>query len=326
MDMDPNLQRAREVFDLEIEALRQVRDQLDGGFSDLVKACQETLDGGGKLVIAGIGKSGHVGHKIAATLASTGSEAVFLHPVEAMHGDLGVLRREDLLIVLSYSGESDEVLGILPAARRLGVRIAAITGSPDSQLGQWSDLVVAMAVAREACPFNLAPTSTTTALLALGDALAMVLLKARGFTREDYGRNHPGGAIGRAVTLQVGELMRTGDRLALVAPTASVKDTILSMTQARSGSAIVTDADHHLLGIFTDGDFRRHVERDLGVLSRPVGEVMTRNPTFLRTGDLAVEALKIIERKHIDDIVVLDDQDRVAGLVDVQDLPGLKVM
>ncbi len=324
--MSTVLKRAREVFDIEIAGLAHVRDQLDGGFTALVGACRETLDGGGKLVIAGVGKSGHIGHKIAATLASTGSTAVFMHPVEAMHGDLGVLCRNDLLIALSYSGETEELLLALPAARRLGVRIAAVTGDADSRLARWSDLVVAMPVPREACPFNLAPTTTTTALLALGDALAMVLLAERGFTREDYGHFHPGGAIGRAVTLQVRDIMRVGDRLALVSPETPVKDTLLAMTRARTGSAVVADPKGHLLGIFTDGDFRRHVERDLAVLSRPVAEVMTRNPTSLQADSLAVEALKIIEQKHIDDIVVLDADGKVAGIVDVQDLPGLKLM
>jgi arabinose-5-phosphate isomerase len=324
--MNTILDRAREVFDIEIAGLAHVRDQLDGGFTALMEACQETLDGGGKLVITGIGKSGHIGQKIAATLASTGSTAVFMHPVEAMHGDLGILCRNDLLIPLSYSGETEELLLTLPAARRLGVRIAAITGDAKSRLAQWSDVVVPMPVPREACPFNLAPTTTTTALLALGDALAMVLLAERGFTRESYGRLHPGGAIGRSVTLQICDLMRVGDRLALVTPETSVKDTLLAMTRARTGSAIVADPEGRLLGIFTDGDFRRHVERDLAVLERPVGEVMTHNPTSLHAGDLAVEALKIIEQKHIDDIVVLDADGKIAGIVDVQDLPGLKLM
>jgi len=320
------LSRAREVFDIEIAALREVQAQLDGGFTALVQACLETLDRGDKLVLSGVGKSGHVGQKIAATLSSTGSAAVFMHPVEAMHGDLGILGRNDLLITLSYSGETDELLLLLPAVRRLGVRVAAITGDPESRLAQWSELVVAMPVAREACPFNLAPTATTTVLMALGDALAMVLLAERGFTRDDYGRLHPAGAIGRAVTLQVRDLMRRGDRLALVQPATTVKDTLLAMTGAKSGSAVVVDADGRLLGIFTDGDFRRHVERDLAVLGRAVGEVMTPEPTALREDQLAVEALRLVERKHIDDVIVVDGAGRVVGLVDVQDLPGMKLM
>ncbi len=324
--MDSILATAKEVFDIEIEGLQDVRDRLDGEFEKLVNACIKALDGGGKIVISGVGKSGHVGHKIAATLASTGAPSVFMHPVEALHGDIGVLQSCDLLIVISYSGESEEILTILPSAKRLEVSVAAITGDPDSSLAKWSDIIVAMPVRREACPFNLAPTTSTTALIALGDALAMTLLKIRGFTKEDYGRLHPGGAIGKAVTLRVSDMMRTGERLVLVSADTAVKDTLMKMTQARCGSAIVVDADRKLLGIFTDGDFRRHVDNDLKILTRPVSSVMTKNPTTVRTDSLAVEILKIVEKRRIDDIIVLDKDGLVAGLVDTQDLPGLKLL
>ena len=317
---------AKGVFDIEIEGLEHVRDQLDNDFSTLVNACIETLDNGGKLVLTGIGKSGHVGAKMAATLSSTGSTAVFMHPVEAMHGDLGILSSRDLLITLSYSGETEELLTTLPAAKRLDVKIAAITGVKDSSLAQYSDIVVTMSVPREACPFNLAPTTTTTALLALGDALAMTLLKLRGFSKDDYGRFHPGGAIGKAVTMTVADIMRTGERLVKVFSEASVKDTLLAMTKARSGSATVIGKDGKLLGIFTDGDFRRHIEDDLHILNNPVKTVMTANPTTVMSNDLAIEVLKIIEKRHIDDIPVVNDTGEVVGLVDIQDLPGLKLM
>jgi arabinose-5-phosphate isomerase len=326
MDREKTLELAREVFDIEIEGLASVRDNLDGGFTALVEACVEVLDAGGKLVLAGVGKSGHVGQKLAATLSSTGSTAVFMHPVEAMHGDLGLLCSRDLLITLSYSGETEELLVVLPAAKRLDVKIAAVTASGDSSLSRWSDIVVEMPVPKEACPFNLAPTTTTTALLALGDALAMVLLRIRGFSKDDYGRLHPGGAIGKAVTLTVSDIMRSGERLASLPPEATVKDSLLAMTRARSGSAVVADGEGKLLGIFTDGDFRRHVEDDLSVLGKPVSEVMTAEPATLRSGDLAVEALKLVESKHIDDIVVVDSSGAVVGMVDIQDLPGLKLM
>ena len=326
MDKNDILKWAREVFDIEIEGLSSVRDNLDGGFTELVEACANVLDAGGKLVLAGVGKSGHVGKKIAATLSSTGSTAVFMHPVEAMHGDLGILSSRDILITLSYSGETEELLVALPAAKRLDVRIAAVTASGESSLSRWSDIVVEMPVPREACPFNLAPTTTTTALLALGDALAMALLRSRGFSKNDYGRLHPGGAIGKAVTLTVADMMRSGERLAAVSPESTVKDTLLEMTRARSGSAVVADADGRLLGIFTDGDFRRHVEDGLSVLEKPVSDVMTADPASLRADDLAVEALKLVESKHIDDIVVVDASGKVVGMVDIQDLPGLKLM
>jgi arabinose-5-phosphate isomerase len=324
--MSDMIEKAREVFDIEIEALQSLRDNMNGEFTSLVEECGRILDGGGKLVLAGIGKSGHIGQKIAATLASTGSTAVFLHPVEAMHGDLGVLSSNDLLITLSYSGETEELLRVLPAAKRLDVRIAAITASRGSSLAKWSDIVLEMPVPREACPFNLAPTATTTALLALGDALAMTLLDIRGFSKNDYGRLHPGGAIGKAVTMKVSDIMRGESKIARVAATATVKETLLAMTGARCGSAAVVDENDKLVGIFTDGDLRRNMNKDTAILEKSVGDFMTANPTTVNKDDLAVEVLKIIERKHIDDIIVIDADGKVAGLVDVQDLPGLKLM
>ncbi len=324
--MDKIIKKAREVLDIEIDGLKSVRDRLDGEFIELANTCVKILDNGGKIVLSGVGKSGHVGHKIAATLASTGSPAVFMHPVEAMHGDLGILQKNDILIALSYSGETEELLAILPSAKRMYVPIASITGETDSKLAKWSDIVIAMTVPREACPFNLAPTTTTTALIALGDALAMTLMHIRKFKKEQYGSLHPGGAIGKAVTLRVCDIMRTGDRLVLVSPATSVKDTLLKMTKARCGSSIVIDKAGKLLGIFTDGDFRRHVENDLEVLNRAVSEVMTRNPTSVKSTDMAVEVLKIVEKKLIDDIIVIDPKGKVVGLVDIQDLPGLKLM
>ena len=324
--MNKMIDKAKEVFDIEIDGLKHVRDKLNGDFLKLVETCIEVLENGGKIVLTGVGKSGHIGQKISATLSSTGSTAVFMHPVEAMHGDLGVLDSRDILITLSYSGETDELLQVLPAAKRLDVKIAAITGMEDSRLAKWCDINVFMPVPREACPFNLAPTTTTTALLALGDALAMVLLDVRGFSKDDYGRLHPGGAIGKAVTLKVADMMRTGERLVTVAPDTDVKDTLLKMTKARSGSAVIIDDNHKLLGIFTDGDFRRHIEDDLHILNERVDKIMTENPTSVQADDMAIEILKILEKRHIDDIIVLDDDNKVVGMVDIQDLPGLKLM
>jgi arabinose-5-phosphate isomerase len=286
----------------------------------------EVLDNGGKIVLSGVGKSGHIGKKIAATLASTGSPAVFMHPVEALHGDLGILQKKDILIALSYSGETDELVAILPPAKLLGVPIVAITGFEDSNVARHCDITIRMKVDKEACPFNLAPTTTAISLLALGDALAIVLLEVRGFTKEDYGRCHPGGAIGRAVTMRICDIMRTGDQLALVKPDTSVKDCLFKMTKARCGSAIVIDENEGLMGIFTDGDFRRHAEDDIGVLEKRVSEVMTLNPASVKAEQFAAEALKIIQSRKIDDIIALDDDGKVVGLVDIQDLPGLKLM
>lgn len=318
------LDLARSVFDIEIEGLHAVSDRLDVHFETLVQYAIESLQNGGKLVLCGVGKSGHIGHKIAATLASTGSTAVFLHPVEALHGDIGVLQDKDLLIAISYSGETDELLWALPAAKRLGVKIAAITGGLQSRLAQFADVTVGIKVPREACPFNLAPTTTTTVTLALGDALAMVLLQERGFTKSDFGRLHPGGAIGRAVTMRVSDIMRS--EAPCLKPSQTVKEVLFEMTRLRSGSAAIVDADAHVLGIFTDGDFRRHAEDGMDILNMQVERVMTRNPITISATALAVEALKIFETKKIDDLVAVDATGKFAGMVDIQDLPGLKLL
>lgn len=324
--MSKIIQKAQSVFDIEIDGLNAVRDQLGQDFEKMVENCIKTLDNGGKIVITGVGKSGYIGKKIAATLSSVGSPAVFMHPVEALHGDLGIMQKNDLLLALSYSGETDELLSILSPARRLGMEIVAITGSSESSLAKLSNLVVKMTVPKEACPFNLAPTTTTTALLALGDALALVLLDCRGFTREDYGRLHPGGAIGRAVTMTVADIMRSGERLAIVKPDSTVKDALLKMTHTRCGCAIIVDDNNKLLGIFTDGDFRRHAEKDINIINQPIATVMTTKPATVSAEHLAVEALKIIEDRHINSIVVVSPSGQVAGFVDVQDLPRFKLM
>jgi len=326
MHLESPIERAREVLDIEIQGLCSVRDGLDETFVALVDCCAETFRRGGKLVLTGVGKSGHVGQKIAATLSSTGSPAVFLHPVEAMHGDLGLLATNDTLIALSYSGETDELLTVLPAAKRFDVPIVAITGSADSTLSEWSNLTVKMAVPREACPFNLAPTTSTTALLALGDALAIVLLERRGFSEEDYARLHPAGAIGRAITLRVRDIMRKGDRVPRVTLATPVREALMEMTRAHAGSVAVAQPDGALLGIFTDGDFRRHVTEDPGLLDAAIETVMTQNPVTVNQDAMAIELLKLVEARNIDDILAVDDEGRVVGLVDIQDLPRFKVM
>ena len=319
------LERAREVFDIEIDGVQTLRNELGESFETLVKRCAATIENGGKLVVTGIGKSGYIGKKMAATLSSVGSPAVFMHPVEARHGDLGMIQKNDLLIALSYSGETEELLAVLTPAKRLGVELVSITGSGESTLAKMSDLVVEMPVPREACPFNLAPTTTTTALLVLGDALALVLLDLHGFTKSDYGRLHPGGAIGRMVTMRARDIMRKLENSALVRPECTVREAIYAMSHARCGSAIITDPDGKLLGIFTDGDFRRLAEREEKVLELIMADVMTKNPVSVQADALAVEVLKVLEKRHIDDIVVTDDG-KVAGFIDVQDLPGLKIM
>ena len=279
------IDRAREVFDIELEGITSLRDRLDNGFEELVSRCSATVCNGGKIIITGVGKSGYIGKKIAATLSSVGNPSVFMHPVEARHGDLGLIQQNDLLIAISYSGETEELLAVLPPAKRLGVPLVAICASRESSLGKMSDFVFEMPIPREACPFNLAPTTTTSALLVLGDALAMVLLQEHGFSKSDYGRRHPGGAIGRMVTMCASDVMRDADSSALVSPESTVKETLYAMSHARCGAAIVVDAERNLLGIFTDGDFRRRAADDDDVLKRRMADVMTVNPAASSTGN-----------------------------------------
>jgi arabinose-5-phosphate isomerase len=274
----------------------------------------------------GIGKSGHVGHKISATLTSTGSTSVVLNSVDALHGDLGIVNDGDVILALSYSGESEELLNLLPALKRFPVKIIAISGNPKSSLARHSDAVLNARVPKEACPFNLAPTSSTTAMLVMGDALAMAVLQARGFKQTDFARYHPSGAIGRAMLLRVGDIMRSGDRNALASETLPVKEALLVMTRAKSGSLSVVNARGKLIGVFTDGDFRRRMSSDPEILSRPLGSVMTRNPVAVRMEALAAEALKIFNERNIDDLIVVNAKREPVGLVDSQDLPKLKIM
>ena len=325
-DKESILKKATDVIDIEIEALQALKNDLGDAFVDLVHRCLNILQNGGKLVLCGVGKSGHISKKIAATLSSTGARSVFMHPVEAMHGDLGIISPKDILLAVSYSGETDELLAVLPAVHRLGVEIVAITGKADSRLAEVSDLVVPMPVPREACPFNLAPTATTTALAALGDALAMTLLHCQNFALSDYAKLHPAGAIGRSITLTVKDFMRTGEHAPRVQPGTVVRDALLAMTNARAGAVAVVDADNMLLGIFTDGDFRRQITRDASVLEANIEKVMTPHPISINQDALAVEIMKLLEKRKIDDILAVDNEGHFAGLVDIQDLPKFKVM
>jgi arabinose-5-phosphate isomerase len=321
-----HLAQARKVFSIELAALRAVRAQLDDAFSATVEAMIETLRQRGKMVIVGIGKSGNIGRKIAATLTSTGSTSVVLDSVDALHGDLGIVNDGDLVMALSYSGESEELLNLLPALKRFSVKIVAITGSPRSSLARHCDLVLNVRVPKEACPFNLAPTSSTTAMLVMGDALAMAVLQARGFKKQDFARYHPSGAIGRAMLARVGDIMRTGNRNAVALEGLPVKDGLLAMTRAKSGSLSIVNRHGKLVGVFTDGDFRRQIATDAQLLSRLLKEVMTRNPICVRDEALAAEALKIFDEKNIDDLIVVNARHEPVGLVDSQDLPKLKLM
>ena len=299
-----HLARAREVFDIEIAGLRAVRDQLDVSFEEAVGWVVETLRQRGKLVVVGVGKSGNVGQKIAATLTSTGSTCVVLNSVDALHGDLGILNDGDLVLALSYSGESEELLSLLPALKRFSVKLIAFTGNLKSALARRSDLVLNLKVPREACPFNLAPTASTTAMLAMGDALAMAVLQARGFKKSDFARYHPSGAIGRSLLLQVRDIMRKDVRNAVAGQELTVKEALLVMTRARSGSVSVVNSRGKLVGIFTDGDLRRWMAGDDDVLNLTLAGVMTRRPVCVREDDLAIEALKVFDQRNIDDLIV----------------------
>jgi arabinose-5-phosphate isomerase len=320
------VRRGQAFLDLEIDGLKKVRAHLDAGFGKAVETIVAAARAGGKVVVTGVGKNLHVGEKISATLASTGTTSVMLNPTQAMHGDLGILSPGDVLLALSYSGESAEILDLIPLVRRFGVKIIALTGNRQSALARSSDLTISVAVNREACPFNMAPTTSTTATLAVGDALAMVLIEARGFRIEDYAKLHPGGAIGRALLLKVSDIMRRDDRVAAIRAGAKVKDAILAMTRARTGMAAIVDARNRLLGIFTDGDLRRHLPQQPRLVDVPIAKVMTRNPITVNRNDLAVEVLRIFEKHNIDDLVVVDGRGRLVGAVDIQDLPKLKIM
>ena len=320
------IERAREVLDVEIAGLQKVRDALGLEFGRAVDRVLAALATGKKIVVTGVGKNIPIGQKIAATLTSTGSPAVFLHPSDAMHGELGIVAAGDAVLALSYSGESEELLNLLPALKRNQVAIIGMCSTRDNALARCSDEVILIAVDAEACPFNMAPTTSTTVTLAVGDALAMVLLDARGFTREDYAKLHPGGAIGRTLLLRVSDIMRTGERVARIQLGARVRDAILAMTEAKSGVVAVVDETQVLRGIFTDGDLRRHITRPAPVTELCIDDVMTPRPIVLGPDHLAVDALNLFQKHNIDDLVIVDDAGRLVGMVDIQDLPKFKIL
>jgi arabinose-5-phosphate isomerase len=347
MSPSQQLARAKEVFDIELEGLRRTRDSLGESFTCTIALMQGCMDAGGKVVVTGVGKNLHVAEKISAILASTGTCSIVLNPVQAMHGDLGMTGPKDVLLALSFSGESEEVIRLIPAIRRHGLKVVALTGRTDSTLAGLSDVVLEIPCGPEACPFGMAPTNSTTATMAMGDALAMVMIDVQAFDRERYALNHPAGAIGRALVLKVSDVMRTGEHFAKVSPETTVLDTLLAMTKAQGGSAVVVNPDGTLAGIFTDGDFRRRIAEAVRAgrapyqaeeaaanpdgrtafgLSTPVSAVMTANPLFIRDDAYAVDLLKVFERRRIDDLPVCDSAGRVLGVVDIQDLPKMKVL
>jgi arabinose-5-phosphate isomerase len=320
------VEKAIRVLEIEILELQRLRDRLGPTFSRAVEIIKETVDARGKVVVLGIGKSGHIGNKIAATLTSTGSPAVVLDSSNALHGDLGVVADGDVVLALSASGETEELLQILPALARFQVRVIALCGKADSTLAQSADVFLDVNVEQEACPLNLAPTSSTTVMLALGDALAMVLLEARGFRKEDFAKFHPGGIIGRTLLIKVHQIMRPRDAMALVPKESLVRDVLKVMSNVRAGAAVVADGSNHLAGIFTHGDFVRHFQLDSKIGDRMVADLMTLNPVTVHRDRLAVEVLNLLERHRIDDLIVVDDDNVPVGIVDSQDLTRLKLL
>jgi arabinose-5-phosphate isomerase len=317
------LQLARETLDIEAAALLQAKNRLDDRF---VKAVNLVLGVQGRVVVTGMGKSGHIGHKIAATLASTGTPAMFVHPGEASHGDLGMIQPIDVVLAISNSGESDELVAILPVLKRLGVPLLAMTGGLSSSLARHADIVLDCAVDKEACPLNLAPTASTTVQLAMGDALAVALLDARGFKPEDFARSHPGGALGRRLLTHVADVMRQGDAVPRVGPQAEFTALMREMSSKGLGATSVTDADGRVLGVFTDGDLRRLIEKGTDLRSLKAGDVMNPHPHTLLASALAVEAAEMMEQRRITSILVLDDAGLLCGALNTNDLMRAKVI
>ncbi|WP_374415778.1 KpsF/GutQ family sugar-phosphate isomerase [Ectopseudomonas oleovorans] len=314
---------AQRTIRLEIEAVQELLPRID---ADFVKACELILNCKGRVVVVGMGKSGHIGNKIAATLASTGTTSFFVHPAEASHGDMGMITRDDIVLALSNSGSTAEIVTLLPLIKRLGIRLISMTGNPDSPLAKAAEVNLDARVTQEACPLNLAPTSSTTASLVLGDALAIALLEARGFTAEDFAFSHPGGALGRRLLLKVENVMHSGESLPQVTRGTSLRDALLEMTQKGLGMTTVLEADGHLAGIFTDGDLRRALDKGIDVRDARIDDVMTPHGKTIRAEMLAAEALKIMEDNKISALVVVDGNDRPIGAFNLGDLLRAGVM
>lgn len=317
------IQSALRTIRLEVEAVEGLLPRIDAAF---VKACELILASKGRVVVVGMGKSGHIGNKIAATLASTGTTSFFVHPAEASHGDMGMITRDDVVLALSNSGSTNEIVTLLPLIKRLGITLISMTGNPDSPLAKAAEVNLDARVAHEACPLNLAPTSSTTASLVLGDALAIALLEARGFTAEDFAFSHPGGALGRRLLLKVENVMHSGEQLPQVPRGTLLRDALMEMTRKGLGMTAVVEADGRLAGIFTDGDLRRTLDRDLDIRTATIDEVMTLRGKTARPDMLAAEALKIMEDHKISALIVVDEQDHPIGAFNLGDLLRAGVM
>lgn len=314
------IETAKKVVSTESRAVSELVGRIDANFVtavELICACS------GRVIVTGMGKPGLIGRKISATLASTGTPSLSMHPAEALHGDLGIVQGDDVVIALSNSGETEELTRLLPTIKKIGAKLISLVGRTDSTLAQYSDVVLDVSVDKEACPMNLAPTSSTTTTLVMGDALAICVYEKKGFKAEDFAFFHPGGNLGKRLLLTVGDIMRTGKDNPIVCAKALVKDVLVSITRARAGAASVVNDDGVLVGFFTDGDLRRAFEQGQNLISKPVSEYMTKNPYSIRPGCLAAEALKILKEKKIDELPVVDDFNRPVGLLDEGDLLGL---
>ena len=325
MNDEEKISCAQRVIDIEIGALKALSGRLDSEFAKAIDIMMEALKNRNKIVICGVGKSGNISHKIAATLNSTGSTAVVLNSQNAIHGDLGIISDGDVFLALSYSGETNELIEIIPFIKRFNVKMICITGKQDSSLSTYSDVTLLTPVEREACPLNLAPTSSSTSALVMGDALAMVLLEARGFTEKDFAKFHPGGSLGRALLTTVSDIMRSGQALAKLGLDTTVDEAISAMSESRSGACVIVDADGALAGVFTHGDFARAFNENKVVRGQQVAHFMTENPITVQAESLAAEVINKIGKHRIDDLVVLDG-DIPVGLVDSQDFARLKLI
>ncbi|ATC96166.1 KpsF/GutQ family sugar-phosphate isomerase [Pseudoalteromonas tunicata] len=308
---------ATRVLAIEKQAIEQLNQYIDAHFAH---ACQIMFNCQGRIIVIGMGKSGHIGNKIAATLASTGSPAFFVHPGEASHGDLGMITKDDVVLLISNSGETSEVLGIVPVLKRLGAKMIAMTGNTQSSLATHSDVHICIKVEQEACPLGLAPTASTTATLVMGDALAVALLEAKGFTADDFALSHPGGSLGRRLLLTLKDIMHTGDAMPKVSSDAIIRDALIEMSAKGLGMTTIVDSDNRLLGLFTDGDLRRILEQKIDIHTTSIQAVMTKNCTTASCDMLAAEALNIMERKRINGLLIVNQQNQAIGALNMQDL------
>ncbi|MEW6170597.1 MAG: KpsF/GutQ family sugar-phosphate isomerase [Candidatus Omnitrophota bacterium] len=311
------LEKAKEVLKIEAKAISNLISHINGGFKkavDLVASCK------GRIVVTGMGKAGIIGQKISATLSSTGSPSLFLHSAEAIHGDLGRVTKDDVVICLSNSGETEEVKSLLPILKKIGAKLISLTGNPKSTLAKFSDVVLDVSVEKEACPLGLAPTASTTAMLAMGDALSVCVQDIKGFKEKDFALFHPGGLLGKKLLLKVEDIMRKGINNPVLKEDKKVSEVLFAITKCRAGAASLVDKKGRLTGIFTDGDLRRHLESDSSLIKRKVKDVMTKNPTTINKEKLAVEAMRILQEKRIDELPVVDNKYQPVGMLDVQDL------